>query len=127
WHRIYFHASLTVFFWLPLAILVVVYAIIAKRLVRDDRRLLIASAHSSFVSNHSGPGPRSSSLACVSTASKESSVWPDILCLHGPGSAMGPAGSRAGSASGPAGRPTMSAEKAQIRSRRQVSLCVSDC
>lgn len=38
WQKVYFLASMAAFFWAPLCILVVVYSIITKRLVLDDRR-----------------------------------------------------------------------------------------
>ena len=53
WQRLYFIVSIIGFFALPLVILIVVYCIITKRLVRDDRRLLIASIHSTLATSGS--------------------------------------------------------------------------
>lgn len=139
WQKVYYLILMTAFFWIPLFVLIVVYCIIIKRLIRDDRRLLVASAQSSISGNITSSSVNlRSSLACVSTASgsitKESSIWPVLLWRHGTNQTSGYGSEcRTGSESVPpqptapapplptsVGRMAMSAEKAQIRSRRQV-------
>lgn len=122
WQKTYYIGSMVTFFWIPLIVLVVVYSIIIKRLIRDDRRLLVANAHSTLTTT-TGTANIRSTLACVSAAtaaiSKESSVWPVILWRHRE-SASGPAPTPPAPATTPTGRAAVSAEKAQARSRRQV-------
>ncbi|KAH7639359.1 growth hormone secretagogue receptor type 1-like [Dermatophagoides farinae] len=145
WQRLYFIVSIIGFFALPLVILIVVYCIITKRLVRDDRRLLIASIHSTLATSgsimadgsdckklRSGSLPQQfiqqSSLSNESTCGttitmNQSSIWhhPAAMFLFRGSIASLGANSRRGSTSGPVAS-NLNQQQQQQQPRRNSSV-----